>query len=125
MQLDEALTHVEGLVQLMAAALQGHEGAPSPEEATGGLRECMVAFAGLAQSFDPEQYTPQAKQRMQAISQTLALQREHLVRMGAITSQQAQSLVPQQRDVHTYGSVADAGPQGARASVSKLYHISG
>ena len=125
MQLDEALTHVEGMLQLMSAALQRHEGAPMPQEAADGLRECMVAFSGLAQQFGPEQFTAEAKQRMQAISQTLALQREHLVRMGAITSQQAQALVPQQRDAHTYGAVADGGPQGARASVSKLYHISG
>jgi hypothetical protein len=84
-----------------------------------------VAFSGLAQQYAPEQFTPEAIQRMQAISQTVALQREHLVRLGAITTQQAQALVPQQRDVHTYGAVGSGGPQGGKASVSRLYHISG
>jgi len=125
MQLDEALHHVEGQVQLMAAALQGQEGAPAPEVAVERLRDCMVAFAGLARGYQPEQFTAQARQRMVLISNTLALQREHLVRMGAITAQQAQVMVPQQRDAHTYGDVGATAPQGARASVSKLYHISG
>ncbi|MDR2324602.1 MAG: hypothetical protein LBE51_04245 [Acidovorax sp.] len=125
MQLDEALGHVEGLLQLVTAALERREGAPPVDEAVEGLRSCMVAFSGLAQQYAPEQFTPEAIQRMQAISQTVALQREHLVRLGAITTQQAQALVPQQRDVHTYGAVGSGGLQGSRASVSKLYHISG
>ncbi|MEG2045221.1 MAG: hypothetical protein RR855_10350 [Comamonas sp.] len=126
MQLEEALNHVEGQLQLMDAALKGLEGAPSPDMVSEQLRDCMVAFAGLAQKFAPEQFTPELIQRMQTMSQTLALQREHLVRMGAITTQQAQALVPQQRDGHTYGDMASTtAPQGGRAAVSKLYHISG
>lgn len=125
MQLEEALNHVEAEVQLMEAALLGKEGAPGPEVVSERLRDCMVAFSGLAQQFTSEQFTPAVIQRMQAISQALAVQREHLVRLGAITSQQAQALVPQQRDGHTYGDVGASGPQGGRASVSKLYHISG
>ena len=125
MQLEEALNHVEAEVQLMEAALLGKEGAPAPEVVSERLRDCMVAFSGLAQKFKPEEFTPAVVQRMQAISQTLAVQREHLVRLGAITTQQAQALVPQQHDGHTYGSVASSVPQGGRASVSKLYHISG
>lgn len=125
MQLDEALHHVEGQVQLMAAAMAGQDGAPSTQAAVELLRDCMVAFAGLARGYGPEQFTEQARLRMQAISDTLALQREFLVRMGAVTAQQVQTVVPQQRDDHTYGDVHTALPQGARASVSKLYHISG
>ena len=125
MQLDEALNHVEAQLQLMGAALKGQEGAPPADVASERLRDCMVAFAGLAQNFGPEQFTPHARQRMQVISDTLALQREHLVRVGAITTQQAQALIPQQRDGNTYGAVGSSGPQGGRASVSKLYHISG
>ena len=125
MQLEEALNHVEGQVQLMAASLAGQENVPAPDVVSERLRDCMVAFSGLAQNFAPEQFTPVLRQRMQAISQTLALQREHLVRLGAITTQQAQALVPQQRDGHTYGDVASSAPQGGRAAVSKLYHISG
>lgn len=125
MQLDEALHHVEGQVQLMAAAMAGQESAPSAQTAAELLRDCMVAFAGLAKGYGPEQFTEPARLRMQAISDTLALQREHLVRMGAITSQQVQTVVPQQRDAHTYGGVNAVSPQGGRAAVSKLYHISG
>lgn len=125
MQLDEALHHVENQVQLLAAALNGQEGTPSPDVAVNLLRDCMVAFVGLARGYHKDQFTEQARQRMEAISNTVALQREHLVRMGAITAQQAQAVVPQQRDAHTYGDVAATAPQGARASVSKLYHISG
>jgi len=126
MQLEEALNHVESQVQLMAASLTGQEDVPAPDVVSERLRSCMVAFSGLAQNFTPEQFTPALRQRMQVISQTLALQREHLVRMGAITAQQAQVLVPQQRDGHTYGEMAStAAPQGGRAAVSKLYHISG
>lgn len=125
MQLEEALDHVEGQVQLMAAALAGQEGVPTPDVVSERLRDCMVAFSGLAQNFAPAQFTPAVVQRMQQISQTLALQREHLVRMGAITTQQAQALIPQQADGHTYGSVGSNALQGGRASVSKLYHISG
>lgn len=125
MQLEEALNHVEGQLQLMDAALKGLEGVPSPDLVSEQLRDCMVAFAGLAQNFTQEQFTPELRQRMQKMSQTLALQREHLVRLGAITTQQAQALVPQQRDGHTYGDVASSAPQGGRAAVSKLYHISG
>lgn len=125
MQLDEALGHVEGLLLLVTAALERQDGAPPVEEAVEGLRSCMVAFSGLAQQFMPEDFTQASLQRMQVISQTVALQREHLVRLGAITTQQAQALVPQQRDAHTYGDVSAGGPLGSRASVSKLYHISG
>lgn len=125
MQLDEALSHVEGQLDLMAAALDGKAGAPAPDVVSERLRDCMVAFSGLAQNFKPEHFTPAVVQRMQAISLRLALQREHLVRLGAITAQQAQALVPQQRDGHTYGSVVSGVPQGGRASVSKIYHISG
>lgn len=125
MQLEEALNHVEGQLQLMDAALKGLAGVPPQDIVSEQLRDCMVAFSGLAQNFAPEQFTPALRQRMQAMSQTLALQREHLVRLGAITTQQAQALVPQQRDGHTYGDVASSAPQGGRAAVSKLYHISG
>lgn len=125
MQLDEALTHVEALVQRMTAALQGNADVPPHDVVAEQLRDCMIAFSGLAQNYGPEQFTDAARQRMLVISQQLAAQREHLVRMGAITAQQAQALVPQQRDGNTYGAVGASGPQGGRASVSKLYHISG
>lgn len=125
MQLNEALDLVDGQVQFLTLALSGQENAPSHEMACERLRDCMVAFSGLAQNFRKEQFTAEAIERMQDISQKLALQREHLVRMGAITAQQAQALVPQHQDVHTYGGVASTAPQGGRASVSKIYHISG
>lgn len=125
MQLSEALDMVDGQVELLSLALSGQENAPPHEMATERLRDCMVAFSGLAQKFRKEDFTPPIIERMQQISQKIALQREFLVRMGAITAQQVQALVPQHKDVHTYGGVAASGPQGGRASVSKIYHISG
>lgn len=125
MQLNEALHHVHAQIELVSAALLQKEGAPPVQDAVELLRDCMVAFSGLASQWEPAQFTPEAVARMREMSQTLALQREHLVRLGVITTQQAQTLVPQYRDGNTYGSVGGSTPQGGRASVAKLYHISG
>ena len=123
MQLSEALTQIDGMVDLVSALILENQ-PEATEQAIRQLRDGMAAFVGLSQRFGPDQRTPENVAHMQRISERLALMREHIVKMGALTQQQLQALMPQQSGGgHTYG--ASSQPSGAAAAVSKLYHISG
>lgn len=122
MQLEQALGQIDGLLDLITPMLT--EASPDAiAQAMAQLRDSMTAFVGLAQRFDASAFTPQAIAHMQRISERLAQIREHIVKIGAISSQQLQALVPQQGSTHTYG--ASKLPPGAAASVARLYHVSG
>jgi len=122
MQLEQALGQIDGLLDLISPMLT--EASPDAiAQAMAQLRDSMTAFVGLAQRFETSAFTPQAIAHMQRISERLAQIREHIVKIGAISSQQLQALVPQQGSTHTYG--ASKLPPGAAASVARLYHVSG
>lgn len=122
MQLEQALGQIDGLLDLITPMLT--EASPDAiAQAMAQLRDSMTAFVDLAQRFETSAFTPQAIAHMQRISERLAQIREHIVKIGAISSQQLQALVPQQGSTHTYG--ASKLPPGAAASVARLYHVSG
>ena len=113
MQLDQALAHIDGLLDLITPLLTED----SPEamaQAMEQLQSSMTAFVQLAQRFEVSAFTPSAIAHMQ---------RGHIVKIGAINQQQLQALMPQQGSAHTYGG--SKLPPGAAASVARLYHVSG
>ena len=122
MQLDQALAHIDGLLDLITPLLTED----SPEamaQAMEQLQSSMTAFVQLAQRFEVSAFTPSAIAHMQRISDRLAQMRGHIVKIGAINQQQLQALMPQQGSAHTYGG--RKLPPGAAASVARLYHVSG
>lgn len=125
MQLSEALTQIDGMVDLVSALILENQ-PEATEQAIRQLRDGMAAFVGLSQRFGAEQRSPENVAHMEQISERLAVMRNHIVKMGAMTQQQLQALMPQQSGGgHTYGGAASSQPSGAAAAVSKLYHISG
>lgn len=121
MQLSEALEQIDGMIDLVNALLLQNQ-PESTEQAIRQMRDGMQAFAGLAQRFGAEQFTPANVQRMQTMSKRLTQMRGHIAKASAITAQQLAALMPEQSVSHTYG--AQSTP-GAAASVARLYHISG
>ena len=113
MQLDQALAHIDGLLDLITPLLTED----SPEaiaQAMEQLQSSMTAFVQLAQRFEVSAFTPSAIAHMQRISDRLAQMRGHIVKIGAINQQQLQALMPQQGSAHTYGG--SKLPPGAAAS---------
>ena len=121
MQLSEALEQIDGMIDLVNALMLENQ-PDSTEQAIRQLRDGMQAFAGLAQRFGADQFTPANIQRMQQMSERLTQMRGHIAKMSAITAQQLSYLLPDQSSSHTYGS---AKQPGAAASVARMYHISG
>ena len=107
MQLDQALAHIDGLLDLITPLLTED----SPEaiaQAMEQLQSSMTAFVQLAQRFEVSAFTPSAIAHMQRISDRLAQMRGHIVKIGAINQQQLQALMPQQGSAHTYGGSVEA-----------------
>lgn len=121
MQLSEALEQIDGMIDLVNALMRENQ-ADSTEQAIRQLRDGMQAFAGLAQRFGADQFTPANVQRMQAMSQRLTQMRGHIAKMSAISAQQLAALMPEQSISHTYGGTSKPG---SAASVARMYHISG
>lgn len=121
MQLSEALEQIDGMIDLVNALILENQ-PDSTEQAIRQLRDGMQAFAGLAQRFGADQFTPQNVQRMQAMSGRLMQLRGHIAKMSAIAAQQLATLMPDQAISHTYGG---SKQPGAAASVARMYHISG
>lgn len=121
MQLREALEQIDGMIDLVNALVLENQ-PESTEHAIRQLRDGMQAFAGLAQRFGPEQFTPENIARMQAMSQRMTQMRGHIAKVSAIASQQLAALMPEQSISHTYGG---SKQPGNAASVARLYHISG
>ena len=121
MKLSEALEQIDGMIDLVNALIVKNQ-PDSTEAAIRQLRDGMQAFAGLAQRFGAEQFTPENVQRMQAMSERLTQMRGHIAKISAITAQQLAALMPEQSVSHTYGA---SKQPGATASVARMYHISG
>lgn len=121
MQLSEALEQIDGMIDLVNALILENQ-PDSTEQAIRQLRDGMQAFAGLAQRFGADQFTPQNVQRMHAMSGRLTQLRGHIAKMSAIAAQQLATLMPDQAISHTYGG---SKQPGAAASVARMYHISG
>ena len=119
MQLDQALAHIDGLLDLITPLLTED----SPEamaQAMEQLQSSMTAFVQLAQRFEVSAFTPSAIAHMQRISDRLAQMRGHIVKIGAINQQQLQALMPQQGSAQ---QVADFGSNQATLYV-KVYQLS-
>ena len=99
MQLSEALEQIDGMIDLVSALIVENQ-PESTEQAIRQLRDGMQAFAGLAQRFGAEQFTPENVQRMQAMFGRLTQMRGHISKVSAITGQQLASLIPEQ-SAHT------------------------
>lgn len=121
MQLSEALEQIDGMIDLVNALVLENQ-PESTEQAIRQLRDGMEAFAGLAQRFGQDQFTPENVQRMRTMSDRLTQMRGHIAKMSAITGQQLSSLIPEQSSSHTYGG---SKQPGSAASVARMYHISG
>lgn len=120
MQLSEALEQIDGMIDLVQALL-AENNPDATEQSVRQLRDGMAAFAGLAQRFGREQFTPDNVQRMQRMSDRIGLLRGHISKMSAITSQQLAALMPQHAEAPTYGN---GKLPGSSASVARMYHIS-
>ena len=123
MQLHEALEQIDGMMDLVNTLILQNQ-PEATQQAISQLREAMQAFVGLAPRFGAVQFTPDNVEHMRAISERIGAIRAHIVKMGALTAQQLNALMPQQAQVHTYGGTGSK-PAGGAASVARMYHISG
>ena len=97
MQLEDALTTVEHQLQVISAALL----AADPQALETGSTQLRNAAAQLSQVMEQisrEGVAPAGLQkRLQAVGALLAVQRESLARLAAITDRQAAGLLPPRR----------------------------
>ena len=109
MSLDDTLTSIEAQLQDMQAALL----ASNPQAFEDTAVQLRGAAMALAQALAPVAgaLEPAATQRVQAIGRQLALVRDQLARVMALTERQAASLLPPVEGV-TYGP--SSGAAGAR-----------
>ena len=121
MQLSEALEQIDGMIDLVQALLAENK-PESTEQSIRQLRDGMQAFAGLAQRFGKDQFTPANIHRMQIMSDRLSQMRGFISKAAAMTAQQLATVMPEQANTHTYGG---SKLPGSAASVARMYHISG
>lgn len=121
MQLSEALEQIDGMIDLVQALIAENQ-PESTEQSIRQLSDGMQAFAGLAQRFGKDQFTPANIQRMQIMSDRLSQMRGYISKATAMTAQQLAALMPEQASSHTYGGSKLAG---STASIARMYHISG
>lgn len=118
MQLESALTAVEKQLEGVSAALL----AADPQALETGSTQLRDAAAKLSQVM--EQISRQGalpadlQKRLQAVGAMLAVQRESLARLAAITERQAAGLLPPADAAATYGSAMGGRNAG---SVARIY----
>lgn len=118
MQLEDALTAVEKHLDGVSAALL----AADPQALESGSTQLRDAAAQLSQvmvQISRQGVVPAALQkRVQAIGALLAVQRESLARLAAITERQTAGLLPPADAAATYGSAIGGRNAG---SVARIY----
>lgn len=103
MKLDEMLNALEAQLNEVAQAL-GSLDAKDLEQASGYLREAMLAFSELARRFPASEWTPFQRRRSQVFGLQLSQLREQLARLSVQTQRQTEVLVPQVKNREaTYG----------------------
>ncbi len=113
MSLEEALTAVEQHIEQVSGALLSLD-APALETASTALRDAAARFTWVleqSKGISAAQLPPQFEQRLAAIGQQLAVQRDNLARVSVITDRQVAVVVPQAGSAQsaTYGN-PQAGP---------------
>lgn len=118
MQLEDALTAVEKHLDGVSAALL----AADPQALESGSTQLRNASVQLSQALAqiPRQGALSAalQKRLQAVGAMLAVQRESLARLAAITDRQAAGLLPPADAAATYGSAMGGRNAG---SVARIY----
>ncbi|WP_027015775.1 hypothetical protein [Comamonas composti] len=103
MKLDEMLDALEKQLGVVAQAL-GSLDVTDLEQASGQMREAMLAFSELARRFPALEWTPFQRRRSQVFGLQLTQLREQLTRLTVQTQRQAEVLVPQVKSREaTYG----------------------
>ena len=118
MQLEDALTALEKHLESVSAALL----AADPQALESGstqLRDASVQFSHAMAQVSRQGVVPAAlQQRLQAVGALLAVQRESLARLAAITERQAVGFLPPSDAAATYGSALGGRNAG---SVARIY----
>ncbi|MBA4060315.1 hypothetical protein [Acidovorax temperans] len=127
MSLEEALTAVEQHIEQVSGALLSLD-APALETASTALRDAAARFTWVleqSKGISAAQLPPQFEQRLAAIGQQLAMQRDNLARVSVITDRQVAVVVPQAGSAQsaTYGN-PQAGP-GKAGAVARIYRSAG
>ncbi|MFY3384915.1 hypothetical protein [Paracidovorax sp. MALMAid1276] len=102
MDLETALSHVEEQVQAVSAALLATD-APALERSGTALRHAASDLAQVLSRTDPASLPPSLAQRLQAVSSSVAMQRDNLARVAALTDRQVATVLPP-TDASTYGA---------------------
>ncbi len=118
MQLEDALSAVEKHLDSVSAALLSAD----PQALESGSTQLRNAAAQLSQvmvQIQRQGALPAALQkRLEAVGTMLAVQRESLARLAAITDRQAAGLLPPADAAATYGSAMGGRNAG---SVARIY----
>jgi len=110
MSLEAALANVEQQVEAVSAALLATD-APVLEQRSTALRQAAAELAELMGRTDVGSLPPALAKRLQAVGASVAMQRDNLARVAALTDRQAATVLPPS-DATTYG--ARAGGAAAR-----------
>ncbi|MFN4120674.1 hypothetical protein [Acidovorax sp.] len=102
MDLESALSHVEQQVEAVSAALLATD-APALERCGTALRNAAADLAQVLGRTDRTSLPPSVAQRLQAVSDSVAMQRDNLARVAALTDRQVATVLPP-TDTSTYGA---------------------
>lgn len=124
MSLEESLFAVEQRIEQVSAALLAADPA-SLEKHSKALRDAAVDFSrALEQTTARGMPLPASlRKRADAIRISLALNRDSLARLAAITDRQAAGLLPPSNAAPTYGD--GLGARGAAPGVARIYRAAG
>ena len=118
MQLEDALTTVEKQLQDVSAALLAAD-PQALETGSAQLRNAAAHLSQVMEQISREGVAPAGLQkRLQVVGALLAVQRESLARLAAITDRQAAGLLPPADAAATYGSAMGGRNAG---SVARIY----
>ncbi|BEU98005.1 hypothetical protein ACDW_37100 [Acidovorax sp. DW039] len=125
MSLEEALVFVETKIEKVSAALLTMDAA-ALETASTELRDAAARFTwALEQAPQASALPSKLQERLTTIGNQLALQREGLARVAALTDRQVAAVVPQ---ASSAGSATYGNPQagsGVAGNVARIYRSAG
>lgn len=110
MSLEAALANVEQQVEAVSAALLATDALVLEQRST-ALRQAATELAEVMRRTDGGSLPPALAKRLQAVGTSVAMQRDNLARVAAITDRQVAAVLPPS-DATTYG--ARAGGAAAR-----------
>ena len=118
MTLETALANVEQQVQAVSAALLATD-APEMERCSAALRQAAAELAEIMGRTDAASLPPALAQRLKVASASVAMQRDNLARVAALTDRQVATVLPQagSGESVTYGSGA--------GTVARIYKSAG